>query len=190
MTEHVEGQPYGGAGDSSRRCYHLARAVQPGRPGGASPPHRQRRLRRFRDGAFERPRLRQERIEQSRCLMGSRQIDVVLRQFGSPDETRVMAKGKFEVVPSGASPLAEQATSRGGGGPSMLARRSAPSVVPSCTSGLLSRARRRRRWRTGACSSFGRASCSTSLESRTTAGWWGTAPFVSLHFLGADHYAT
>src|SRR4030095_1322252 len=30
--------------------------------------------------------------------MGSAQIDVVLRRFESPDEARVMEKGKFEVV--------------------------------------------------------------------------------------------
>src|SRR5215472_17310908 len=57
---------------------------------------------RFKRAAWRRPvagnRLGGYNIRRSRCLMSPSQIEVILRRFESPDETRVMEKGKFEVV--------------------------------------------------------------------------------------------
>ncbi len=73
--------------------------------------------------------------------MSSSQIEVIHRRFESPDETRVMEKGKFEGVHIGGLTVGRATYEPG--------------------------------WRwsehVGACSSFGRASCSTSRRSRTTA---------------------
>jgi hypothetical protein len=50
--------------------------------------------------------------------MSASQIEVIFRRFESSDETRVMEKGKFEVVHIGGLTVGAQPTSPSGGGPS------------------------------------------------------------------------
>jgi hypothetical protein len=119
--------------------------------------------------------------------MGPSQIEVILRRFEAPDETRVMEKGKFEVVHIGGLTVGRATYEPGWRGPSTLVRLSAPRVARWRTADWWYRARRPQRWRTDASSSFGQATCSIFRRLRTTAGSWGTRRMSP--FLGADRYA-
>jgi hypothetical protein len=107
--------------------------------------------------------------------MDRSRVEVTLRRFESPDETRVMEKWKFEVVHIGGLAVGRATYEPGWRwsehvGPTVGAR-----AAQWHTSGWWYRAQRRQRWRMDGCSSFAPASCSMFPTSRTTAGWWGTS---------------
>ena len=117
-------------------------------------------------------------------------IDVVLRRFESPDETRVMQKGKFELVKIGGLTIGRATYEPGWRwsehvGPTVGARRCSVEHVGLVLAGTAT-----------AALEDGRV-----FELKTGELFYippiphdswvvGDEPYVSLHFLGADHYAT
>jgi quercetin dioxygenase-like cupin family protein len=121
--------------------------------------------------------------------MNSSQIEVIRRRFESPDETRVMEKGKFEVVRIGGLTVGRATYEPGWRwsehvGPTVGAKRCTVAHVGLVVSGTAT-----------AALDDGRV-----CELRTGELFYipqiphdswvvGNEPYVSLHFLGADHYA-
>jgi quercetin dioxygenase-like cupin family protein len=121
--------------------------------------------------------------------MNSDQVKVILKQFESPDETRLLHKGKFEVLRLGNMSIGRATYEPGWKwsehvGPIVGARRCNVEHVGMVLSGT-------------AAVAFG-----NELPVEMRAGelfyippvphdsWVvGNQPYVSLHFLGADHYA-
>ncbi|HEY6107420.1 MAG TPA: cupin domain-containing protein [Gemmatimonadales bacterium] len=117
-------------------------------------------------------------------------IDVVLRRFESPDETRMMQKGKFELVKIGGLTIGRATYEPGWRwsehvGPTVGAKRCSVEHVGLVLAGTAT-----------AALEDGRV-----FELRTGELFYippiphdswvvGDEPYVSLHFLGADHYAT
>jgi quercetin dioxygenase-like cupin family protein len=115
--------------------------------------------------------------------------DVILRRFESPDETRLMAKGKFEVVRLGGVTIGRATYEPGWRwsehvGPTVGATRCHVEHVGLVLSGAAT-----------ASLDDGRV-----IELRAGELFYippvphdswvlGDKPYVSLHFLGADHYA-
>ena len=116
--------------------------------------------------------------------------DVILKRFETPDEVREMVKGRFEIVRLGGMTIGRATYEPGWRwsehvGPGVGATRCSVEHVGMVLSGTATAALEDGRvfeMRVGEVSS-------TSRRSRTTAGSWGDEPYVSLHFLGADHYA-
>src|SRR5262247_3625640 len=121
--------------------------------------------------------------------MNSEQIAVILKSFDAPDEVRVMQKGKFELVHLGGMTIGRATYEPGWRwsehvGPGVGATRCSVEHVGLVLSGT-------------AAVSFADG---RTLELRSGElfhipavphdSWVvGDAPYVSLHFLGADHYA-
>lgn len=121
--------------------------------------------------------------------MSPLQIEVILRRFESPDETRVMEKGKFEVVRIGGLTIG-RATYESGWrwsehvGPTVGAKRCTVAHVGLVVSGTATAALDEGRV-------FELRAGELFYIPQIPHDSWvvGNEPYVSLHFLGADHYA-
>ena len=117
------------------------------------------------------------------------QIDVVLRRFDSPDETRVMEKGKFEVVRIGGLTIGRATYEPGWRwsehvGPTVGASRCTIAHVGLVVSGTATAA-----LEDGRVFEL-RAGELFHIPQVPHDSWVvGSEPYVSLHFLGADDYA-
>jgi quercetin dioxygenase-like cupin family protein len=130
--------------------------------------------------------------QQKQRLVGAEpvpQIDVILRRFDSPDETRVMAKGKFEVVHIGGLTVGRASYEPGWrwsehAGPTVGATRCTVEHVGLVVSGTATAALEDGRvFKLRAGELF-------YIPPVPHDSWVvGDEPNVSLHFLGADHYA-
>src|SRR4030095_14125669 len=121
--------------------------------------------------------------------MSASQIEVILRQFESPDETRVMEKGKFEVVRIGGLTVGRATYEPGWRwsehvGPTVGAKRCTVAHVGLVVSGTATAA-----LDDGRVFEL-RAGRVLYIPQLPHDSWAvGTETYVSLHFLGADHYA-
>jgi len=121
--------------------------------------------------------------------MGRPQIEVILRRFESPDETRVMEKGKFEVVHIGGLAVGRATYEPGWRwsehvGPTVGATRCTVAHVGLVVSGTATAA-----LEDGRVFEL-RAGELFYIPPVAHDSWVvGNEPYVSLHFLGADHYA-
>src|SRR6266511_2906307 len=121
--------------------------------------------------------------------MSTKEVDVILKRFESPDEVRVLQKGRFEIVHLGGMTIGRATYEPGWKwsehvGPSVGATRSNVEQVGLVISGTAT-----------AALDDGRV-----IELRAGELFYippvahdswviGDEPYVSLHFLGADHYA-
>ena len=116
-------------------------------------------------------------------------IDVVLRRFESPDETRVMQKGKFELVRIGGLTIGRASYEPGWRwsehvGPTVGAKRCSVEHVGLVLAGTATAA-----LEDGRVFAL-RAGELFYIPPIPHDSWvMGDEPYVSLHFLGADHYA-
>jgi mannose-6-phosphate isomerase-like protein (cupin superfamily) len=121
--------------------------------------------------------------------MAPTQIDVMLRRFDSPDETRVMPKGRFEVVRLGGVTIGRATYEPGWKwsehvGPTVGATRCTVEHVGLVVSGIATAA-----LEDGRVFEL-RAGELFYIPPVPHDSWVvGDEPYVSLHFLGADHYA-
>src|SRR5262245_14632208 len=121
--------------------------------------------------------------------MSPSQIEVTLRRFESPDETRVMEKGKFDIVRIGGLTVGRATYEPGWRwsehvGPTVGAKRCTVAHVGLVGSGTATAALEDGRGfelRAGQLSSIPQVPHDSWVV--------GNEPYVSLHFLGADHYA-
>jgi quercetin dioxygenase-like cupin family protein len=116
-------------------------------------------------------------------------LEVILKRFESPDETRTMLKGKFEVVRLGGMTIG-RATYQPGWkwsvhvGPGVGASRCSVEHVGLVVSGTATAA-----FDDGRVIEL-RAGDLFHIPPVPHDSWVvGDEPYVSLHFLGADHYA-
>jgi len=121
--------------------------------------------------------------------MSPTQIDVILRRFESPDETRVMEKGRFEIVRLGGVTIGRATYEPGWKwsvhvGPIVGATRCTVEHVGLVVSGTATAALDDGRvFELGAGELF-------YIPPIPHDSWVvGNEAYVSLHFLGADHYA-
>ena len=121
--------------------------------------------------------------------MNLSQIEVTLRRFESPDETRVMRKGKFEIVHIGGLTVGRATYEPGWRwsehvGPTVGAKRCTVAHVGLVVSGTATAALEDGRV-------FELRAGELFYIPQVAHDSWvvGTEPYVSLHFLGADHYA-
>lgn len=116
-------------------------------------------------------------------------IDVVLRRFESPDETRMMRKGKFELVRIGGLTIGRATYEPGWRwsehvGPTVGAKRCSVEHVGLVLAGTATAA-----LEDGRVFEL-RAGELFYIPPIPHDSWVvGDEPYVSLHFLGADHYA-
>ena len=117
-------------------------------------------------------------------------MDVILRRFESPDETRQMQKGKFELVRIGGLTIGRATYEPGWKwsehvGPALGERRCSVEHVGLVVSGKGTAALEDGRV-------FELAAGELFYIPPVPHDSWvvGDEPYVSLHFLGADHYAT
>jgi len=121
--------------------------------------------------------------------MAPTQIDVILRRFDSPDETRVMPKGQFEIVRLGGVTIGRATYEPGWKwsehvGPTVGATRCTVEHVGLVVSGTATAA-----LEDGRVFEL-RAGELFYIPPIPHDSWVvGNEPYVSLHFLGADHYA-
>ena len=121
--------------------------------------------------------------------MAPTQIDVILRRFDSPDETRVMEKGRFEIVRIGGLTIGRATYEPGWKwsehvGPTVGATRCTVEHVGLVVSGTATAA-----LDDGRVFEL-RAGELFYIPPVPHDSWvMGNEPYVSLHFLGADHYA-
>lgn len=121
--------------------------------------------------------------------MSPAQVIVTLRRFESPDEVRVMAKGKFEVVHIGGLTIGRATYEPGWRwsehvGPEVGAARCTVAHVGLVVSGTATAA-----LEDGRVFEL-RAGELFAIPGVSHDSWVvGDEPYVSLHFLGADHYA-
>ena len=121
--------------------------------------------------------------------MAPTQIDVILRRFDSPDETRVMPKGRFEIVRLGGVTIGRATYEPGWKwsehvGPTVGATRCTVEHVGLVISGTATAA-----LDDGRVFEL-RAGELFYIPPVPHDSWVvGNEPYVSLHFLGADHYA-
>ena len=120
--------------------------------------------------------------------MGGAQLDVILRRFETPDEVREMVKGRFEVVRIGGLTIG-RATYHPGWrwsehvGPGVGAERCSVEHVGLVLAGVATVAFPDRVIEMRAGDLF-------YVPPEPHDSWVvGDEPYVSLHFLGADHYA-
>jgi quercetin dioxygenase-like cupin family protein len=122
--------------------------------------------------------------------MSSEQIDVILKQFESPDEVRVLQKGRFELVHIGGMTIGRATYEPGWKwsehiGPSVGASRCNVEHVGLVLSGTATAA-----FDDGHVIEL-RAGSLFYIPPVPHDSWViGNEPYVSLHFLGADQYAT
>ncbi len=121
--------------------------------------------------------------------MSPSQVVVTLRRFESPDEVRVMTKGKFEVVHIGGLTIGRAIYEPGWRwsehvGPAVGASRCSVAHVGLVVSGTATAA-----LEDGSVFEL-RAGELFAIPGVPHDIWVvGDEPYVSLHFLGADHYA-
>jgi quercetin dioxygenase-like cupin family protein len=121
--------------------------------------------------------------------MRSEEVDVILKRFDSPDEVRVMAKGKFELVHLGRMTIGRATYEPGWKwsehvGPSVGAARCNVEHVGLVLSGTAAVA-----FDDGRVVEL-RAGELFYIPPVPHDSWViGDQSYVSLHFLGADHYA-
>jgi len=121
--------------------------------------------------------------------MSPSQIEVTLRRFESPDETRAMEKGKFEVVHIGGLTVGRATYEPGWRwsqhvGPAVGVKRCTVAHVGLVVSGIATAALDDGRI-------FELRAGELFYIPQVPHDSWvvGNEPYVSLHFLGADHYA-
>jgi quercetin dioxygenase-like cupin family protein len=121
--------------------------------------------------------------------MSASQVEVILRRFESPDDTRIMEKGKFELVHIGGLTVGRATYEPGWRwsehvGPTVGAKRCAVAHVGLVVSGTATAA-----VEDGRIVEL-RAGELFYIPPVPHDSWVvGSEPYVSLHFLGADHYA-
>jgi quercetin dioxygenase-like cupin family protein len=121
--------------------------------------------------------------------MSPAQVDVILRRFDSPDETRVMEKGRFEIVRIGGVTIGRATYEPGWKwsehvGPAIGATRCSVEHVGLVVSGTATAA-----LDDGRVFEL-RAGELFYIPPIPHDSWVvGNEPYVSLHFLGAEHYA-
>ena len=121
--------------------------------------------------------------------MSASEVEVILRRFESPDDTRVMGKGKFEVVHIGGLTVGRATYEPGWRwsehvGPTVSAKRCAVAHVGLVVAGTATAA-----VEDGRIFEL-RAGELFYIPPVPHDSWVvGSEPYVSLHFLGADHYA-
>ncbi len=117
-------------------------------------------------------------------------LDVILKRFESPDETRLLVKGKFEILRLGGMTIGRATYEPGWKwsvhvGPSVGAPRCTVEHVGMVLSGSCAAA-----FDDGRVIEL-RAGELFYIPPVPHDSWViGSAPYVSLHFLGADKYAT
>lgn len=117
-------------------------------------------------------------------------IDVILRRFESPDETRVLQKGKFELVRIGGLTIGRATYEPGWRwsehvGPTVGAQRCSVEHVGLVLAGTATAA-----LEDGRVFEL-RAGELFYIPPIPHDSWVvGDEPYVSLHFMGAEHYAT
>jgi quercetin dioxygenase-like cupin family protein len=115
-------------------------------------------------------------------------VDVILRRFDSPDETRTLVKGKFEIVRLGGMTIGRATYEPGWKwsehvGPGVGAARCSVEHVGLVLSGAATAAFDGTVIEMNAGDLF-------YIPPAPHDSWViGNSPYVSLHFLGADHYA-
>jgi hypothetical protein len=120
---------------------------------------------------------------------GHRLIDVILKRFETPDEVRIMAKGKFEIVRLGGLAIGRASYEPGWKwsehvGPGVGAKRCIIEHVGLVLSGAATAA-----FDDGRVTEL-RAGDLFHIPPIPHDSWvLGNQPYVSLHFLGADKYA-
>ena len=116
-------------------------------------------------------------------------LDVILRRFESPDETRILSKGKFEIVRLGGMTIGRATYEPGWKwsvdvGPGVGAALCTVEHVGMVLSGVATAA-----FSDGSVVEL-RAGSLFHIPSVAHDSWVvGNEPYVSLHFLGADTYA-
>jgi mannose-6-phosphate isomerase-like protein (cupin superfamily) len=121
--------------------------------------------------------------------VSSEQIEVILKSFEAPDEVRVMEKGRFELVHLGGMTIGRATYERGWKwsehvGPTVGATRCNVEHVGLVLSGTATAA-----FDDGRVIEL-RAGELFYIPPIPHDSWVvGDEPYVSLHFLGADHYA-
>jgi hypothetical protein len=116
-------------------------------------------------------------------------VDVILKRFESPDETRTLVKGKFEIVTLGGMTIGRATYEPGWKwsehvGPTVGAARCSVEHVGMVLSGAATAA-----FDDGTVIEM-RAGNLFYIPPTPHDSWViGDNPYVSLHFLGADHYA-
>ena len=121
--------------------------------------------------------------------MNSKQVSVILKRFESPDEVRLLKKGRFELVHLGGMTIGRATYEPGWKwsehvGPQMGARRCEVEHVGLVLSGAATAA-----LDDGRVFEL-RAGELFYIPPVPHDSWViGNEPYVSLHFLGADHYA-
>lgn len=116
-------------------------------------------------------------------------VDVILKRFEAPDETRILTRGKFEIVKLGGMTIGRATYEPGWKwsehvGPSVGASRCCVEHVGMVLSGAATAA-----FDDGTVVEM-RAGNLFYIPSTPHDSWVvGDSPYVSLHFLGADHYA-
>jgi mannose-6-phosphate isomerase-like protein (cupin superfamily) len=116
--------------------------------------------------------------------------DVILRRFETPDEVREMPKGRFEIIRLGGLTIGRATYEPGWKwsihvGPTVGAARCTVEHVGLVVSGTATAA-----FEDGSIVEL-RPGNLFHIPARPHDSWVvGDEPYVSLHFLGADHYAT
>ena len=121
--------------------------------------------------------------------MSQTEIELIIRSFNSPDETRLMEKGKFEVVHIGGMTIGRASYQPGWKwsdhvGPTVGAKRCTVAHVGLVLSGTATAALDDGRV-------FELKAGELFYIPQIPHDSWvvGNEPYVSLHFLGASHYA-
>ena len=116
--------------------------------------------------------------------------DLILKRFETPDEVRTMLKGRFEIVRIGGLTIGRATYEPGWKwsmhvGPSVGADRCTVEHVGLVLSGTATAA-----FEDGTVVELRRGAL-FHIPARPHDSWVvGNEPYVSLHFLGAEHYAT
>ena len=122
-------------------------------------------------------------------MMNTNRISVILKRFESPDDTRVFQKGKFELIHLGGMTIGRATYEPGWRwsehvGPTLGATRCSIEHVGMVLSGKATAA-----FEDGRVFEL-RAGELFYIPPVPHDSWViGDQPYVSLHFLGADHYA-
>jgi len=121
--------------------------------------------------------------------MTPRQLDMILKRFEAPDETRVMTKGRFDIVHVGGMTIGRASYEPGWKwsqhvGPGVGATRCHVEHIGMVVAGCATAA-----FEDGRVIEM-RAGDLFYIPPLPHDSWVvGDAAYVSLHFLGADHYA-
>ena len=120
--------------------------------------------------------------------MSSQNLDVILKRFESPDETRQLVKGKFEIVHLGGMTIG-RATYEPGWRWSLHVGRATGALSCSVEHvGIVVSGRATAAMDNGAIIEL-RPGDVFHIAPGHDSWVVGDEPYVSLHFLGADHYA-